>query len=45
MSEILTRIDNLVWGLPLILLLLGTGIYFTLSLHGLQFTRLKLAFQ
>lgn len=45
MSEILTRIDNLVWGMPLILLLLGTGIYFTLSLHGLQFTRLKLAFQ
>lgn len=44
MTAILTSIDNLVWGLPLIILLLGTGIYFTFRLRFLQFSKLKLAF-
>lgn len=45
MSDFLTKVDNIVWGLPLIVLLLGTGIYFTFALKGLQFTKLKLAFK
>ena len=31
-TNLLTKIDELVWGLPLICLLLGTGIYFTCKL-------------
>lgn len=44
MNEYLKQVNDFVWGMPLILLLLGTGIYFTLKLKLLQFTRLKLAF-
>ena len=44
MTEILTRINDFVWGIPLITLLLGTGIYFTYKLKLLQLTKLKLAF-
>ncbi|MBB5183819.1 alanine/glycine:cation symporter family protein [Catenisphaera adipataccumulans] len=44
MVSFFSKVDSLVWGAPLILLLLGTGIYFTFRLHGLQFSRLKLAF-
>ncbi|MGK7345982.1 MAG: alanine/glycine:cation symporter family protein [Candidatus Nitrospinota bacterium M3_3B_026] len=36
--EILRLVDSYVWGLPLILLLLGTGLYLTVVLRGLQFT-------
>ncbi len=36
--EILDKIDSFVWGLPLILLLLGTGVYLSIRLRGLQFT-------
>ena len=43
-NELLTAINDLVWGAPLIILLLGTGIYFTWRLKLLQLTRLKLAF-
>jgi len=43
-TNLLTKIDELVWGLPLICLLLGTGIYFTCKLKLLQLTKLKLAF-
>lgn len=43
-TEFLTRINEMVWGMPLICLLLGTGIYFTYKLRLLQLTKLKLAF-
>ena len=43
-TEFLTRINEMVWGMPLICLLLGTGIYFTHKLRLLQLTKLKLAF-
>ncbi|MFW6202452.1 MAG: alanine/glycine:cation symporter family protein [Gemmatimonadota bacterium] len=33
--------SDLVWGLPVITLLVGTGIYLTVALRGLQFRRLK----
>lgn len=38
--EILSEISGYVWGLPLIVLLLGTGIYLTIVLRGIQFTAL-----
>lgn len=40
LTQILSEISSLVWGLPLIVLLLGTGIYLTVILRGLQFTAL-----
>jgi len=36
----LADISGLVWGLPLIVLLLGTGVYLTIILRGLQFRAL-----
>lgn len=44
-TEILNHIDQFIWGLPLICLLLGTGIYFTCKLRLLQLVRLKMAFR
>ncbi len=43
MLDLLTTIDNMIWGIPLILLLLGTGIYFSYRLRFIQFKRLGLA--
>jgi len=34
--KILTEIRNLVWGIPLIVFLVGTGIFLTIRLRGLQ---------
>ena len=34
------NVSNIVWGLPVIVLLLGTGVYLTLLLKGLQFREL-----
>ena len=39
----LKMIDDLVWGLPLIVLILAVGIFLTLRLKGLQVTKLPLA--
>ncbi|MFD2179611.1 alanine/glycine:cation symporter family protein [Veronia pacifica] len=39
----LTAIDHFIWGPPLLLLLVGTGVYFTFRLGLLQITRLPLA--
>ncbi len=36
----LTAVRDFIWGAPLILMLLGTGIYLTVRLRGLQFTKL-----
>lgn len=44
LTNILSTIDSFVWGMPLIILLLGTGIYFSFRLGFLQFRRLPLAF-
>ena len=43
--QILTKIDDLVWGAPLLILLMGTGIYLTISLGLLQVFKLPLAFK
>jgi len=39
-TDILSDISGYVWGLPLIVLLLGTGIYLTVLLRGIQFRAL-----
>jgi len=38
--ERMTAVRDAVWGVPLILLLVGTGVYLTLLLRGLQFRKL-----
>ena len=38
-NEILTAIRDAVWGVPTLILLLGTGLYYTVRLKGLQFVR------
>jgi AGCS family alanine or glycine:cation symporter len=38
--QLLNKINDFVWGLPLIILLLGTGIYYTFLLRGIQFKKL-----
>ncbi|MGP1585667.1 MAG: alanine/glycine:cation symporter family protein [Schwartzia sp. (in: firmicutes)] len=42
-NAVLNEIDSILWGPPLIVLLLGTGIYLTLRLNLLQVFRLPLA--
>ena len=34
--NVLTAIRDFIWGLPLIILLVGTGIFLTIRLKGLQ---------
>lgn len=47
-QEILQNVENFIWGAPLIILLLGVGVYLTVILKGVQFRylfySLKLAF-
>lgn len=44
-EEILVSIDDFVTGIPLIVLILLTGIFFTIRLRGLQITQLPKAFK
>lgn len=43
LQEVLQKISDLIWGPPLLILLVGTGIYLTFSLKLLQVTKLPLA--
>lgn len=43
-DTILNQINNFIWGAPLLILVSGVGLYFTLSLKGLQLTQLGRAF-
>lgn len=45
MLELLQSINSFVWGPPLLLLLVGTGVYFTLRLGVFQIRRLPRAFR
>lgn len=45
MLKLLNQIDSLVWGPPLLILLVGTGIYLTFRLRLLQISRLSRAFR
>ena len=40
LETILTTLSDVVWGPPLLALLVGTGIFLTLRLRGVQFTTL-----
>lgn len=42
-SAVLNTIDDFVWGVPLIVLILTVGVFLTVRLKGLQFTKLGLA--
>ncbi len=41
--SVIKTIDDYVWGLPLILLIICAGIFLTIRLRGIQFTQLKKA--
>lgn len=43
--EIFNKIDSLIWGAPLLILLVGTGIYLTIRLGLIQVFKLPLAFK
>lgn len=43
LNDVLLLVDDWVWGIPLIVLILGTGIYLTLRLRGLQIRHLPKA--
>lgn len=43
MLELLTAIDDFIWGPPLLILLIGTGIMLTIRLKFLQVTKLPMA--
>jgi len=43
LSQILNSIDSFIWGPPLLILLVGTGIYLTAGLWMIQITKLPLA--
>ncbi|NRG98038.1 sodium:alanine symporter family protein [Streptococcus suis] len=45
MLELMQNINNFVWGPPLLLLLVGTGVYFTLRLGVFQIGKLQTAFR
>ncbi|HFI0481214.1 TPA: alanine/glycine:cation symporter family protein [Streptococcus suis] len=45
MLELMQHINDFVWGPPLLLLLVGTGVYFTLRLGVFQISKLPTAFR
>ena len=44
-TNILQKIDNIVWGLPLIIIIIMTGLFLTIRLRGLQIRKLGTAFK
>lgn len=44
-NNILSRIDELLWGFPLMLLMIAGGVYFTWRLNFIQIRKLPLAFK
>lgn len=45
MLDILNSINEFLWGAPSLILLLGTGVFFTFLLRGVQFRKLGYAFK
>ncbi|HZG72457.1 MAG TPA: alanine:cation symporter family protein, partial [Chondromyces sp.] len=45
MLELLQKINGVLWGTPSLILLAGTGVFLTLLLRGLQFSKLLYAFK
>lgn len=44
-NNVISTVDNLVWGPPMILLLVSVGVLLTIRLRGLQFTQMPKAFR
>ena len=44
-NDILVKIDDVVWGIPTIVLILFTGLLLTIRCRGIQFTKLGRAFK
>lgn len=42
-DQVLVKIDDFIWGIPLIILIMGVGIILTVGLKGIQFKKLPLA--
>lgn len=42
-SEFLSAIENFVWGVPLLTVIVAGGVMYTIKLHGIQIRRLNLA--
>ena len=42
-NNLLKQVDDFVWGIPLIVLILAVGVFMTIRLRGLQITKLPLA--
>ena len=42
-NKFLVTVDDIVWGVPLIVLILATGLLLTIRLRGIQVTKLILA--
>ena len=38
-TKIINQVDALVWGVPMLVLLIGTGIFMTICLKGMQFRK------
>ena len=45
LDAFLTKIDDIVWGIPTIVLILATGLLMTVCSRGIQFTKSKMAFK
>ncbi|WP_338751730.1 sodium:alanine symporter family protein [Bacillus sp. FJAT-52991] len=45
MLEVLQKINSVLWGTPSLILLVGTGVFLTFLLKGIQFRRLLYAFK
>lgn len=43
-QEVVNSVNSFVWGIPMLVLLVGTGLLLTIRLKGLQFRKLPLAF-
>ena len=44
-NDLLVKIDDVVWGIPTIVLILVTGLVLTIRTRGIQFTKLGRAFK
>ncbi len=44
-NNLLSKIDNMVWGVPLIVAILAVGLLLTIRLRGLQFRKMGLGFK
>ena len=42
-NNFLSNLDNMIWGLPLIIAILATGLFLTIRLKGLQFRKFPTA--